>query len=254
LNTSNRCGGYFYGVIHMKFTVAVVKTSKYAVSTSGDSAEVVERPLGGLSALVVDGQGSGTSAKILSTALAGRASGLINDGIRDGAVARAVHDWLFAQKHGRVSATLSIISFATDTNTLVITQSGNCPVYVFSPRMFQSFDSPTDPLGFYHFSRPQVNQVDLEPGLLAVTFSDGVMHAGRRQGETLDSKAWYAKIGKLYNSGIAPGIMAENILQDALSLDQNRPNDDMTVVVMAILDSPVDGIRRLQVEFPWGKV
>ena len=244
-----RSTGKAIGVMKVKLSAALVKTPKYAVSTSGDSAEVVERPLGGLSALVVDGQGSGQPAKVLSAALAGRASAMISDGTRDGAVARAVHDWLFAQKHGRVSAALTIISLATDTNTLVITQCGNCPVFVFSPTRRKSFASPTAPLGFYRFSRPQVSQVELEPGLLAVTFSDGILHAGRRSGK-LNAEAWHTKIGALYDGGIEPAGIAEKILAEALSLDEQRPNDDMTVLVMGILDAPADGIRRLQVEYP----
>lgn len=236
----------------MKYKAAIVKTPKYAVNTGGDSAEVVERPLGGLSALVVDGQGSGKSAKTISQALAGRAAGLISDGTRDGAVARAVHDWLFAQKQGRVSAALSIISLAADTNTMVITRSGNCPVFVISPIMTHIFAEPSDPLGFYRFTRPQVDQVDLEPGLLAVTFSDGIMNAGSRRGENLGLDAWLEKIAKFYQAGIDHAAMAENILRDALALDSQRPGDDMTVLVMGIEDTPADGIRRLQVEYPMG--
>ena len=234
----------------MKISSAITKTPKYAVSDSGDSAEIIERPLGGLSALIVDGQGSGKSAKVLSAALAGRAAGLINDGTRDGAVARSVHDWLFAQKHGRVSATISIISAATDTNTLVITRSGHCPVFVLTPSASHCFDAPCDPLGFYRYSRPQVDQVDLVPGLIAVSFSDGIMSAGRRTDEILSIQAWQILIQEICSQGISPESVAEKILAHALSLDQQRPNDDMTVVVLAYLDSPADGIRRLKVEYP----
>lgn len=234
----------------MKYTCAIVKTPKYAVSASGDSAEVVERPLGGLSALVVDGQGSGRGAKTLSTSLVGKAANLINDGIRDGAVARAVHDLLFAQKHGRVSATISIISLASDTNTLVITRCGNCPVFTFAPAGTQRYDESSDPLGFYRFTRPQVDQVELVPGLMAVTFSDGVLNAGRSRDHALDPAAWEAKIAEYYQEGESPAAMAEKILQHALALDENRPTDDMTVLILGILDTVAGGIRRLQVEYP----
>lgn len=236
----------------MKYICAIVKTSKYAVSASGDSAEVVERPLGGLSGLVVDAQGSGRAAKALSTSLVGKAASLINDGIRDGAVARAIHDLLYAQKNGRVSATISIISLAADTNTMVITRCGNCPVFTFSPSGSLRFDAPTDPLGFYRFTRPQVDQVELEPGLLAVTFSDGVFNAGRRRDWALDSPAWESVIAAYSREAGSPALLAEKILQHALALDDNMANDDMTVMILGILDVEADGIRRLQVEYPVG--
>lgn len=234
----------------MKYSAAVAKTAKYAVSTGGDSADIIERPLGGLSGLVVDGQGSGKPAKTISSALAGRAASLISDGTRDGAVARAVHDWLFAQKHGRVSATISIISLASDTNTLVVTRSGNCPAFVFSPTQSKNFCAPSDPLGFYRYSRPLVDQVDLEAGLIAVSFSDGIINAGCRSGKNLSVEAWFEIVGSLCRTGIDSPALAEAILKEALALDDQRANDDMTVLVMGILDVPGDGIRRLNVQYP----
>ncbi|MEA2594599.1 MAG: hypothetical protein QOF01_1068, partial [Thermomicrobiales bacterium] len=76
--------------------VAIAKTNKYASRDSGDTAEVVERPGGGVSVVVVDGQGSGPAAKTLSMLLSSKAVSLLKEGVRDGAVARAVHDSLFA--------------------------------------------------------------------------------------------------------------------------------------------------------------
>ena len=46
--------------------IAVAKTNKYASSESGDTVELVERPTGGFSVVLVDGQGSGQPAKTLS--------------------------------------------------------------------------------------------------------------------------------------------------------------------------------------------
>ena len=76
----------------MEIKVGMAKTTKYAVSHSGDSAEVAERAQGGISAILADGQGSGKSAKNTSTLVVNKAVTLITDGARDGAVARAVHD------------------------------------------------------------------------------------------------------------------------------------------------------------------
>ena len=45
--------------VALTIDVAIAKTHKYASRDSGDTAEVVERPGGGLTLLVVDGQGSG---------------------------------------------------------------------------------------------------------------------------------------------------------------------------------------------------
>src|SRR5918997_1197746 len=46
--------------------IGIAKVAKYAVRDSGDTVEVVERPGGGISVVLVDGQGSGAAAKALS--------------------------------------------------------------------------------------------------------------------------------------------------------------------------------------------
>ena len=53
-------------VMPLKIDVAVVKTNKYASRESGDTVEIVERPGGGISVIMADGQGSGRAAKTLS--------------------------------------------------------------------------------------------------------------------------------------------------------------------------------------------
>ncbi|MTI94983.1 MAG: serine/threonine-protein phosphatase [Firmicutes bacterium] len=234
----------------MQIAVAVDKTAKHAVSQAGDSAEVVERPLGGVSVLIVDGQGSGRAAKTISSALAGKASALITDGARDGAVVRAIHDWLYVQKRGRVSATIGMISVATDTKTLVLTRSGNCPIFVFSAERAWRFDSDCPPLGFYRFTRPQIQQLPLRAGLMAVTFSDGVLSAGVRSGKEMSVEAWLQKIHHFYKQDIAPDYVAGQIINHAIALDDGRPQDDTSVAVVSIRDRAGNGIRRMRVEFP----
>ena len=50
----------------MEIQIAVAKINKYAVSESGDTLEVIERPTGGLSVVLADGQTSGRGAKAVS--------------------------------------------------------------------------------------------------------------------------------------------------------------------------------------------
>ena len=90
--------------------VGVAKTEKYASRESGDTVELVERPSGGFTVVMIDGQGSGRAAKTLSLLLSSKAVALVKEGVRDGVVARATHDYLFAFRHGQVSATLDLLS------------------------------------------------------------------------------------------------------------------------------------------------
>src|SRR4030067_3366021 len=114
----------------MEIKLAVAKINKYATSESGDSVEVVERPNGGLSVVMADGQSSGKGAKQISSLVVRKVISLLSEGVRDGAAARAASDYLFTERKGKVSSTLNIVSVDMQTSTLVITRNNPAPVLV----------------------------------------------------------------------------------------------------------------------------
>src|SRR5918998_5042558 len=160
---------------------AIAKTNKYASRESGDTAELVERPNGGVSVVCVDGQGSGPAAKTLSLLVTSKAVALLKEGVRDGAVARGVHDHLFAFRHGKVSASLDILSVDLWTNTVVVTRNGTVPMLIGCAGVYDLVHGEAGPIGRYHLTRPTVLQWPLEAGLQIVLFTDGVAAAGGRE-------------------------------------------------------------------------
>src|SRR5512142_1154426 len=116
----------------MHLDVAVAKTRKYATPESGDTIEMIERPGGGLSFVVVDGQRSGRSAKAISNIVARKAVSLLAEGVRDGAVARAAHDYLYTHRQGKVLATLNIASVDLVSRTLVLSRNNPVPILVIN--------------------------------------------------------------------------------------------------------------------------
>ena len=65
----------------MEIQIAVAKINKYAVSESGDTLEVIERPTGGLSVVLADGQTSGRGAKAISMMVVRKVISLIAEGV-----------------------------------------------------------------------------------------------------------------------------------------------------------------------------
>ena len=112
--------------------VGVAKMEKYASRESGDTVELVERPSGGFTVVMIDGQGSGRAAKTLSLLLSSKAVALVKEGVRDSVVARATHDYLFAFRHGQVSATLDLLSIDLKTRSIVITRNAESPLLLGS--------------------------------------------------------------------------------------------------------------------------
>jgi len=239
--------------IGLELQVAVAKVSKYAVSESGDTVEQIERPLGGLSLVVVDGQRSGKSAKAISNIVARKAVSLLADGVRDGAAARAAHDYLRTMRGGQVSATLNIVSVDLGTRTVVVSRNSHCPVIVVHgpEREVQLLDEPSEAIGIHPRTRPVITELPLAPELHVVVFTDGVLSAGERYGERLDVPAFVREHLGLRTGEACARSLADALLAHAVELDRGRPGDDITVAVASVVPrQQIDDVRRLSVRFP----
>lgn len=229
--------------------IAVAKINKYATSESGDTVEIVERPHGGLSIVVADGQSSGKSAKAISNLVVNKAISLLAEGVRDGAVARATHDYLHTWRGGKVSAELIIVSIDMVTRSLVISRNARCPTLLRTAGGFCWLDEPSSAVGIYRYTKPSIHERPLQAGETVIAFTDGVWSAGAVRDQRLDLPALLAAVDPL---GIAPAEpVADAVLNAALELDYGRPHDDATVLVVKLLTQGVpDPIRRLHMSFP----
>ena len=241
----------------MEIQIAVAKVSKYASSESGDTVEVVERPHGGISIVVSDGQRSGRSAKAISNLVARKAMSLLAEGVRDGAVARATHDYLRTHRGGKVSAEMVIASVDLVTETLVLSRNSRCPVLVQRGGANEWLDEPCDAIGIYRNTKPNIVELPLAHGLTAVVFTDGIWSAGHRSGGSMDV------VGAAELDGVdsrddsetpaenSAKAVAERVLAAALSLDQGRPGDDSTVLVVKVeTHQQEQKIRRMELSLP----
>lgn len=239
----------------MEVRIAVAKVSKYATSKSGDTVEVVERPNGGLSVVMADGQSSGHGAKWISTLVVRKVITLLAEGVRDGAAARAASDSLYTERGGRVSSTLNILSVDKQTNTLVVTRNNPAPLLLVINGEIRIMDDPSRPVGLYRDTRPVICEVELKPGLVAVVYSDGLIHAGDRTGQHMDVAASLKDFIKPSDGVDLPEELtsqsiADHLLGIALALDAGRPVDDITVVVLLVTSLKGDSVRRLSVRLP----
>lgn len=242
-------------VLHpdLELQVAVAKKSKYAVSESGDTVELIERPHGGLSLVLVDGQRSGKSAKAISNIVARKAVSLLADGVRDGAAARAAHDYLRTLRGGQVSATLNIVSVDLVTCTIVISRNSHCPVIVAhgDTGELQLLDTPSQAIGIHSRTRPVITELPITPALHAIVYTDGILSAGQRYGQQLDALAFVREHLATCASETYARCLADTLLARAIELDQGRPGDDVSVVVVSVVARQQrDDVRRLSVHFP----
>lgn len=232
----------------MEVQIAVSKINKYASSESGDTVEVIERPNGGLSVVLADGQSSGRGAKTVSTLVVRKVITLLSEGVRDGAAARAASDYLFTERKGKVSSTLNIFSVDLQTGTLVITRNNPAPVLLAHGDQLRSLGDESTPIGNHRDTRPWISELPVEAGLTAVMFTDGLVHAGSRTGEKLDINT--AVQALLDEEACAPEQIADSLLDLALRLDHGRPVDDISIVVLRVSNFEADLVRRMSVRLP----
>jgi len=233
----------------MNIQIAVSKTNKYATSESGDTLEVIERPNGGVSVVLADGQTSGRGAKAVSILVVRKVISLLADGVRDGAAARAASDYLFTERKGKVSATLNILSIDLVTNTLVITRNNPAPVILARKGKLDCLASESTPLGTNRNIRPSITEMPVEAGMTLVMYTDGLVHAGERSGHQMDVCETLQAL--LEDEDPSPQAIADSLLNTAMRLDDNRPSDDISVVALKTTAAESDGVRRMTVSLPF---
>jgi len=232
----------------MEVQIAVAKVNKYASSESGDTLEVVERPNGGLSVVLADGQTSGRGAKAVSHLVVRKVIGLLAEGVRDGAAARAASDALYTDKQGKVISTLNIASLDLHSRTIVLTRNNPSPMFVCLGDQIDRRDEESAPLGTSRDVRPLITEIPVQPGLIIVIYTDGLTHAGERRGRPMD--VGEAIRAMVEDQDPSPQVLADALLEQAVSLDENRPADDISVLVLKVTARQGDNARRMTVRLP----
>jgi serine phosphatase RsbU (regulator of sigma subunit) len=232
----------------MEVQIAVAKINKYASSESGDTLEVTERPNGGVSVVLADGQTSGQGAKAVSMLVVRKVISLLAEGVRDGAAARAASDALYTEKDGKVSCTLNIASIDLESNTVVLSRNNPAPIFICREDQIDCIDAESSPLGIRRDIRPIITEVEVEPGLTIVMYTDGLTHAGKRRGQPMD--VCNAIQAMVEEQDPAPQELADALLAHAVNLDESRPADDISVVVLKVTMKNGDDVRRMSVRLP----
>ena len=109
-------------------------------------------------------------------------------------------------------------------------------------------DVESSPLGIRRDIRPVISEVEVEPGLTIVMYTDGLTHAGKRRGQPMD--VCNAIQAMMDEQDPTPQEMADELLNHAFNLDEGRPADDISVVVLKVTTKNGDDVRRMSVRLP----
>jgi len=198
--------------------------------------------------VLADGQTSGRGAKAVSMLVVRKVIALLAEGVRDGAAARAASDSLYTEKQGKVSSTLNIVSVDMQTGTIVLTRNNPAPYFIASGDKVDCIGTPSTPIGISRSVRPSISEIPVETGLTIVIYTDGLVHAGERVGRPMD--VCTSLKAMLEEQEPTPQEIADALLNEAVRLDDNRPADDISVLVLKVIKRRGDDVRRMTVRVP----
>lgn len=236
----------------MDIQVSVAKISRFAAGENSDTLEVVERPSGGFSVVLADGQTAGQGARSISMLVVRKVIGLLAEGVRDGSAAQAASDSLFTEHNGQAACTLNIASVDFQTGTLVLTRNNPAPVFVSLRGKVDCLGGNSTPLGNARGIKPAISEIPVESGLTVVLFTDGLTQAGQRHGRSMDVCTLLQAM--LEDQEPSAQELADALLQHALALENNRPADDISVVVLNVMPHQGSDVRRMNVHIPFKPV
>lgn len=227
----------------MEIRIAVAKIDKSGSGKSGDTVETTERPNGGVSVVLADGRLRGEDQKSISTMVSHRVIDHISDGVRDGAAIRATSSSIFAEHRGAIQANLNVISADLQTNTILVSRNNPVPVFLINGEQVDCLASESESIGGQGDITPTIVELQIQPGMAVIVFSDGVYNAGRKQQSIPDICTTIEAL--IEEQEPSAQEIADFLLNRAIRLDEGRPKDDMSVVVMLVSPRSSDRIRRM---------
>lgn len=232
----------------MEIKIAIAKIDKQGNRSSGDTVEVTERPNGGISIVLADGQIDRRSSKAISTLVSHRVIDHISEGVRDGASIRAAAGRIFAEHEGRVQANLCVVSADLQTDTIIVSRNNPIPVFLISEETVDCLSSDSEPIGTRSDITPTIVELPIKPDMALVVFSDGIYHAGRHNQQSMDVCMTIEAF--IEEQEPTAKEIAEFLLNRAIRLDDGQPRDDMSIIVLQVSGRPMDAIRRMSISVP----
>lgn len=229
----------------MEIRIAVAKIDKFGSGKSGDTVEVTERPNGGITVVLADGQINHKNDKTTSTMVSHRVIDLISGGMRDGAAIRGASNTIFSDHKGDIQANLNVISADFQTNTIIVSRNNPVPVFLINKEQVDCLASDCEPIGGKLNVSPSIVELPINPGIAIVVFSDGAYYAGQQKQRDPDICTVIEAL--IEEQEPPPQEIADHLLNRAIRLDDGFPKDDMSIIVMLVLPRMTDNIRRMNI-------
>ncbi len=209
----------------------VAKAIKEGEAFSGDNHTLKEYHYGNFVGAISDGMGSGAGACRDSQQLIELLEKLLEAGFSLESTAEMLNDLLLIQTEGTRTATLDVCEINLYSGHSTFIKAGAAASYIKRGKYVKRILENTLPLGLFSDARQSRKTIDLKEGDYVILLSDGVQDCFLEE----ENKEYLEdRIGMMHYEN--PKEMANRILGLAMKKSRGRILDDMTVVVMGVIE------------------
>ena len=233
----------------MVIEFGVAKTGRYDIEESDETTEIIERPAGGQTVVYCSGLRNGRKSKILSSVIANKVLEKTAESFKDSSAIKSVSDQVNREYAGEVCGNFCMFSADFETKTIVISRCTDLPVFYYQHGQFNVWDAKTHRIGSGKGIHPTITEIPIEAGTVIVMLSEGILRAGKSSGEKTDITDLILNVVEDSEEMSADQI-ANFFLGSAVTMDQNKPQDDMTAIVIKVSNNPAAHTRRMLLTSP----
>lgn len=213
--------------------VGTLSLNKYGEQLCGDHVEVIEQEEDSMVMVLADGLGSGVKASILSTLTSKIISTMMANHMSiEDCVTTVASTLPVCEKRGIAYSTFTIIQ-VIDNKTAEVIQYDNPHVIFLHNGISCDYDKISMTIDDKNIFK---SRIELEPGDVLVTVSDGAIYAG--VGKALNF-GWQRKniieyLEATYDEASSPKMISALLLEQCNQLYGGTPGDDTTVAAIKI--------------------
>ena len=225
--TTDKCYMCFKAEAPCDAVFGIAKAVKDDSMVSGDTHSVTKINEGKFLVALSDGMGSGENAQNVSSVSLSLIESFYKAGMDSGLILNTVNKLLSVNVDESFTA-LDISVIDLNTKKADFIKYGAPYGFIINDTGVKIIEANTLPLGILEDLKPSVCSTVLESGDMILLITDGIADAFKSSSEIID----YLRKVPAKN----PQALADDILNHALKLDDNKKNDDMTALAVRIFD------------------
>lgn len=215
---------------NLKVTVSVAKLPKYGSDVSGDNFTFMNSGNGKYVMALSDGMGSGRRASVQSKATVSMLENFLESGFDKDMAVKLVNSVLVMKSSDDTFSTMDISVIDLYSGETEFVKIGAAPTYLKRNDRVELVKSASLPAGILGNMDTELMHKKVESGDMLIMLTDGIIDSFA--GEEPGDRALLKYIQDL--KSINPQQIAGDILEKACSNCDDRPLDDMTVIVAKV--------------------